>query len=494
MGGVMPHAAARKKHKRELLRAHKLGEAGKFTEAEAIYRRYHAKYPTDPQVLFNLGVLVQRRADNPAERSEAMNFYTEAIDHAGHNGQLWIAANAMNNMGLIMGKINRPDKAGICFGLALQMNPTLNAARINYADVLRHDGEYEKADEQFAEVLRLDPGSDAARFSAGMIALLLGDYKRGFDLYEARFGVASFPTRPFKTNKPKWNNQDLNDQTLLISEEQGFGDTFMFSRYFRELKKKWPTATVWFRGNELYRNISKGMLGLDRFFSITDPIPDEFDYHIHLISLPHLFGTTLETIPADAPWITTDAWPATETIAPDTSHLSPLTSHPSGRKVGLCWAGSPRHGKDAWRSLPPEAFAPIIDAHPFINFYSLQIGPRAEEFSALLGAINHQPSTINLFDLAPHITDFVQTAQIIQQLDLVISVDTAIVHLAGALDKPCWMLTPFSPDFRWMLRREDSPWYPKLRLFRQDKPDNWDSVIEKILTELGSSAKHAKRR
>ncbi len=144
------------------------------------------------------------------------------------------------------------------------------------------------------------------------------------------------------------------------------------------------------------------------------------------------------------------------------------------KKIGLVFAGSPRHGKDAWRSIEPEAFQPLIDSHPECTFYSLQCGPRADECSRIR----------NVIDLAPTITDWTDTAQAILQLDLVISVDTAVVHLAGALGKPVWMLTPFSPDFRWMLTREDSAWYPHLKLFRQEKTGDWSPVLERINASL----------
>ena len=467
------------------MRAHRAGEAGQFDKAENIYRRYLAKYPTDAQVAFNLGVLVQRRANSASERHEAADFYHRAI--AAPDCEMFVKSNAMNNLGLIMGKINEVEKAGICFGIALQMNPANNAARINFADVLRHNGEYEEADREFAEVLRLDPNSDTAKFSQGMIALMLGDVKRGFELYESRFGVESFPTRPLKTNKPKWNGEDLTGKTLLISEEQGFGDTIMFCRYWRELKKNWADCQVWFYGNPLLRNLLKGADGLDRFISagIIETLPNgtqrllapaddlpEYDYHCPLISLPHRLGTTLESIPCEVPYIRP---------VPEWEHLI-LTKICENRdrgnlrikKIGLCWAGSPRHGKDKWRSIEPEAFQPLINAHPEYQAYSLQCGPRAGECARLTGIV----------DLSETITDWTDTAQAILQLDLIISVDTGIVHLAGALNKPCWMITPYSPDWRWMLTREDSPWYPKLRLFRQPTQNDWETSLKRINEEL----------
>lgn len=439
----------------------------RFREAEQLYRECLAIAPQHVQVLWNLGVLMQRRADSPAERREAMDFYHDCIKYSA--GDTKIASSAFTNMGAILGKIDKIAEAKICYGLARQMNPDNLAAKNNFADILRHDGHYSEANKEFLEVLELDPECASAKFSTGMISLLLGDLKRGFELYESRFDVASFPTKKFKSEKPEWNGEDLNGKTLLVLEEQGFGDTFMFCRYFSELKEKHPECEIWFRGNILYRNIAKGIIGLDRFFTVEDSLAS-MDYFIHILSLPHRFGTTLEMIQQFIPYILKQLdwgewWPTAFSCRNDFA---------IDKRIGICWAGSPRHGKDKWRSLTPESFQPVIDAHPEIQFYSLQVGPRAWEFERLK----------NVIDLAPTISDFTDTAQAILQLDLVISVDTAVGHLAGALDKPCWLLLPHSPDWRWMLEREDSPWYPRHRLFRQQGDLDWEPVLQRINEEL----------
>lgn len=484
----MNHAEARLKHKEELLRAHNLGEQGKYDEAEKIYLRYIEEYPFDAQVLFNLGVLVQRRADNPAEREEAGRFYQRCVESP--DCETFIKSNAMNNLGLIMGKINETDKAGICFGMALKINPGNNAARINFADILRHNGDYETADREFAEVLKLDPDSAPAKFSAGMIALLLGDMKRGFELYESRFDVDSFPTKRYISKKPLWDVipikvtsggyttthftlPDLNGKTILITSEQGLGDDLMFIRYASELKKRWPDCRVWFGGGPLMANIFKGVDGLD-FFTPIKPSEQLYDYHCPSMSLPHRFGTTPETIPNE-PYISPVAgWKKWE-FEPDYDIDAFGDGELIEKKIGICFAGSPRHGKDAFRSLAPEAFQSMIDAHAGRHqFYSLQVGPKADEAERLK----------NVIDLAPTITDFTDTAQAILQLDLIVTVDTALGHLCGALGKPCFVLLPKSPDWRWMLTREDTPWYPKHKLFRQENVGDWAPVLKRISEEL----------
>lgn len=217
-------------------------------------------------------------------------------------------------------------------------------------------------------------------------------------------------------------------------------------------------------------NLLKGCAGIDRYLPdhLTpefDAIREglEFDYHIPLMSIPAALGTTLETIPGNTPYIVPH---------PD---WKPYTLPPSDkRKVGLVWAGSPTHGRDAFRSIPVEKFQRFIDACPHIQFYSLQCGPRAAEVLKLT----------NIISLAETIYDWTDTAQAVLGLDLVISVDTSVVHLAGALGKPCWVLLPTGPDWRWLLGRTDSPWYPQAMLYRQDTQGEWDSVIEKVIQDL----------
>lgn len=469
----MSQAALIKALQKKLGMANEATNSLKFTEAEKLYRECLEIAPRHVQVLWNLGVLVQRRADSPAEHREAMEFYHDVIKES--QGDLKTVSSAFTNMGVMMGKVNHIEEAEICFGMALKMNPENNAARINYADVLRHNGKYSEANKEFGEVLRLDPESASAKFSLGMIALLFGDLKTGFELYEARFDVDSFPTKRFKSDKPEWKGEDLDGKTILIWEEQGFGDTFMMCRFFRELKAKWPTCKVWFRGNVLYRNIAKGMSGLDLFMPVESVPMSLYDYHCPIMSLPHRLGTTHGTIPNAAPYIHPhESWTPFDLPIAQGFDGDGIEGEDPRQRIGLCWSGSPRHGKDHFRSVAPEAFQSLIDSHPDIVLYSLQVGPRAHSCARLKG----------ITDLAPAITDFTDTAQAIQQLDLVISVDTAIVHLAGALGKPCWMLCPFSPDWRWQLTGDTTPWYKEMRLFRQKTPGDWAHVLKRISDEL----------
>jgi ADP-heptose:LPS heptosyltransferase len=394
---------------------------------------------------------------------EAVAFYADAIGSQHVDNET--KADCLNNHGLIMGRMGFPEKAKIAFHLALQLNPEHRAARLNFADVLVFEGEYDAADREFFEVINSDPNSAGAQFCRSMILLLTGEIRRGFRDYRARFNVPTFPSKIMSTDKPMWDGQSLDGKTLCISQEQGWGDAIMFCRYAEEIKKRWPDCRILFSVAESLHLLLSGAVGLDECLPdhLTPEFKAEFDYHAPLLHLPDIMGTTIETIPNNCPYIMAQ---------PDWINL-PLKPTDKPR-VGLCWAGSPIHGKDKFRSMKPEHFQRFIDAASHRQFYSLQCGPRAYEVQSMT----------NCVDLAQHIHDWTQTAAAMLQMDLIISVDTAIAHLAGALGIPCWVLLPSSPDFRWMLGRDDSPWYPKARLFRQELRDDWEPVIQKVCEAL----------
>lgn len=467
----MKLAQLRKRHRKLLKKGNAAAAAQQWAEAERIYWQYLALVPDDPKVLFNMGALRQHAIKFEKDVVklhqlciEAVAFYADAVGSRHFENET--KSDALNNHALIMSRMGFPEKAKIALHLALQMNPDNRAARLNFADLLVFEGDFEAADREFFEIINSDPNSAGAQFSRSMILLLTGDIRRGFMEYRARFRVASFPSKILATDKPLWAGQPLDGKTLCITQEQGWGDALMFIRYAGEIKSRWPQSRVVFAVAESLHRLGLGTVGLDAClpdhltpeFAALAP---EFDFHAPLLHLPDILGTTLETIPADCPY-----------ILPQPDWLNLPLEPTNKRRVGLCWAGSPIHGKDKWRSMKPEQFQQFIDAAPHLQFYSLQCGPRAHEVQSMTGCV----------DLAQHIHDWTQTASAILQMDLVISVDTAIAHLAGALGVPCWILLPLSPDFRWMLGREDSPWYPKARLFRQG-----ETSAQSITTGASSS-------
>lgn len=464
---------SRKRFRSLLRRANDAAAVKDKDLAARLYAEYLTHVPNDAKVLFNMGTLRQQAAnhapDSDTMRSiciEAMTFYAKAIESP--EADIETKADCLNNHGLIMVKLGFPDKAKIAFFAALQLNPELRAARLNFADVLVFEGEYDEADRQFFEVINSDPNSAGAHFCRSMLLLMEGELRRGFRDYRARFSVKTFPSKIMETDRSMWDGEDLNGKTLILTTEQGHGDQVQFIRYAGRIKDRWPASKVYFSGADCMHKLFAGVDGLDGClpdhltpeFKALNP---DFDFHIPLMHLPDVMGTTLATVPNKCPYIKPHPTWNQFTIPPSEKF-----------KVGIVWAGSPRHGKDKFRSIEPEAFQPMIGAHPEIQFYSLQCGPRCAEVLRLN----------NVISLAETIHDWTDTAQAILALDMVITVDTAVAHLAGALGKPVWILIGASPDWRWMLNREDSPWYPQTRLYRQPTRGDWQTPLSRISQAL----------
>lgn len=467
--------AARHKHRKQLQKADALGRKGDNDGAERIWRKFLKDSPNDPVIIFNLGVAVKNRAKTAAEAHEAGEFFARVVENPF--AELEHKADSLNNLGIMAGKSGYMDKALTAYSFALKINPDHAAATINYGDCLRCLGRWEEADDCYQKIARAHPDSAEAHYSSGFIALLMGDFERGWEEYRWRHKLQSCQTKPIVTTRPMWTGEPLEGKTLMLTEEQGFGDSFMFIRYARPLSKL-GARVVW-GGQERIREVMRGVKG------ISDVVPrddsTEFDYHLPLLDAPYMLKTTAATIPTACPYLEIcDSWPKWEKPKDEstgviggyvTGHGMKVNFYKRKKRVALIWAGSPLHGRDASRSIQPELYQSLIDAHPEIRFYSLQVGPRQPEVSRLT----------NVIDLAPTIKNgWTDTAQALKWIDLLISVDTGTVHLAGAVDTTVWMLTPNSPDWRWLLGTDRSPWYPKLRLFRQPNKDEWQPVIERI--------------
>jgi tetratricopeptide (TPR) repeat protein len=448
-------------HAKQLQKADRLGQKGDHAGAERIWRKYIKECPHDPVVLFNLGVAVKERATTAELAHEAGMFFTRVVENPA--AELTHKADALNNLGILASKAGYMDRALTAYSFALKISPEHSAATINYGDCLRCLGDWKGADDCYQKIARANPDSAEAHYSSGFIALLMGDLKRGWPEYRWRHKLQACQTKPIVTTRPMWNGEPLEGKILMLTEEQGFGDSFMFIRYARPLSKL-GARVVW-GAQERIREVMRCVRG------VSDVVPrddsTEFDYHLPLLDAPLMLGTTLDNIPGAHCLEISDTWPRWE---PPEGTRKP--------KVAIVWAGSPLHGRDRARSITAEMYQPIIDAHPEIQFYSLQIGPRAPEVSVLK----------NVIDLAPTIKNgWTDTAQALKWIDLLVSVDTACVHLAGAVDTAAWMLAPNSPDWRWLLGRDDSPWYPKLRLFRQPNQNDWSTplaAIDKALSDL----------
>ena len=333
-------------------------------------------------------------------------------------------------------------------------------------------GQLDDAIAAYRRAISLQVDHPDARQNLSLALLQAGDYANGFLEYEWRWKVSGAGALVRKFKQPRWVGEDPAGKTVFVYEEQGFGDVIQFARYVRFLANRGARVILGCRP-ELGR-LMAGCAGVAEVLVAGQRTPP-FDLHCPLLSLPLFCGTnTLADVPAEVP-----NQRVSDAIARPWKERVPRGGR---RKVGLSWAGNPTNRNDKLRSIALKNFLPWAQVAG-IEFHSLQVGPAAAEAG--------QGPTLPITDHSPHLRDFAETAALIEQLDLVISVDTAVAHLAGALGKPVWILVPKEPDWRWLLGRTDCPWYPTARLFRQT--DGWDGVIQMVAQELGQSAKEVVR-
>ena len=288
--------------------------------------------------------------------------------------------------------------------------------------------------------------------------MLSGDLLGGFEEYEWRWQLPEFTVR--HRNIPLWEGQSLVEKSILVCSEQGYGDTIQFVRYAPMLADQ--GAHVFLETQEPLKRLLGPVDGVEQV--ITRGVGSvSADFRIPIMSLPHRFSTTLDQIPSDVPYI-----PLPPALVVDVSPVAKTT-------IGIAWAGRSTHKNDANRSLEVASLKPLFDLTD-IAWVSLQIDDRHDE--AVIRAKE------DLYDIRDKIRDFTDTAAAIAAMDLVLTVDTAVAHLAGALGKPVWVLLPFAPDWRWLLDRDDSPWYPTMKLFRQETPGDWEGVINRVVEAL----------
>ncbi len=454
---IDPHHAATLTGKGNTLK-----EMGLLSEAAACYKLALDLVPGNPLVINNLGVI--RFLSNDLDGAEAL--YREALSIQPDYPE------ALSNLSVI--RRFRDDLAGAveCSRKALTLRPTYPGALNNLGNTLKDSRLHEEAVEVYREALRFDPGNAEIHKNLAMSLLALGHFDEGWREYKWRWQSKQFSHISRCFNRPEWRGEAGEGRTILIHAEQGFGDTIQFCRYVPMIRAMGFNVLM-FVPPQLQR-IVRTLAGVDAIFTRTDDIP-AFDVHCPMMHLPVVFRTEVETIPAVVPYLRPDA--ADE--ARWRERIAALGS--DDMKVGLAWAGSSRVQSpdlvitDRKRSVAPECLAPLLDVAD-VRFFSLQKdGPKA-------------PADFGLIDWTADCRDFADTAALIANLDLVISVDTAVVHLAGAMGKPVWLLNRFNSCWRWFVDREDSPWYPgTLRIFNQNEPGGWDDVVLRIreaLTEL----------
>ena len=504
-------------------------QAGHFAEAQAIYRQVLAQRSDQPDALHYLGVLAGQAGDhqtaidlirqalslrpqdreaqlnlahslalhaislhNAGKSDQAVPLLREAMSIEPENSQTRLnLALALNNHGNVLRERGALDESLVALREAQALRPDLAQVHNNLASALRDKGALDDAIAKYRQAITLEPryaqawnnlgvalreklqiqeAMDAhrraiaiqgdyadAHFALGWALLLTANFHEGWKEYEWRLRRknASLLERT-------WDGGDLNGKTIMLHAEQGFGDTIQFVRYLPLVAKRGGRIILVCQA-EMVRLLNN-FPGVDHLLSNADPLP-RFDVRCPLMSLPLVFGTTLETIPAEIPYLRPDA------ALVDMFRLSGFNLRASRPvRVGLAWSGRPTHPDDRNRSIPFRELLPLLKS-PGVEFHSLQPGA--------------EPTTGTHFVRhGEALKDFADTAALIANLDLVISVDTAVAHLAGAMGKPAWLLLPFSGDWRWMLNRSDTPWYPTMRLFRQPRARDWASVVQEVAQAL----------
>ncbi len=309
------------------------------------------------------------------------------------------------------------------------------------------------------------PGQLSLRFDLAETLLLLGEFERGWREYQYRYSLPHTRIIDRKVQRPAWNGQPLPGKTLLIHDEQGYGDTFQFLRMASWAKER-SGARVVVQINHEQACFARRMPGIDQVI-LRGALPPPFDVHCQMMSLPRAMKLKLDDLPGAMPYLSADEQRVEHWRARLQDLPRPL--------VALVWAGSDTHSNDANRSMTLSTLAPLADSN--VSFISVQKGTRAAE-------ADHPPAGMRLTNLSNEITDFDDTAAILSVCDLLISVDSSPVHLAGALNRPAWLMLPFVPDWRWLLDRDDSPWYPNTKLFRQSTRGDWSDVIARMAAEL----------
>ena len=439
-----------------------LRELGRTDEAIAAYHNAIAIKPTDHEAHLNLGKALRKKGT----LDDAMAAYEAALQIKPN------FANAFCCMGNVLTQQGKLDEAVALYHKALQLDPNLADAHGCLASTLTNQGLLDDAVAAFHVALSLKPDHAEAHCNLGLTLLMQGDFVQGWKEHEWRWKCKDFPNKPRNFPQPQWDGGDLAGKTILLHAEQGLGDTLQFIRYV-------PMVAA--RGAKIVVECQKSLLAILRAspdFACVEQwitpgaVLPTFDVHCPMLSLPILFNTAIDNMPVMATGYVkadsekSDRW------------REKLAKTPPDLRVGLVWAGNPAHGNDRNRSISLAALAPLASVAG-VRFYSLQKGPAADQ-------AKNTPAGFAITDLSEQLTDFTDTAAIIANLDLIITVDTAVAHLAGAMGKQAWVMLPFSPDWRWMMHREDSPWYPQMRLFRQQTIGAWPAVIERIRDALAA--------
>ena len=471
-----------------------LFQNGESSEAYRAFENALRIKPDFPGVLNNMGMVMKEKGQVAlAEKCYSMAIRTDPGYAPAYNnlGTLYLDGSrfseaeaqfreavrldpgyllAWNNLGNALAGQGSYHEAKQIYRLVIAEDPTIPEVHFNLAAALAYENRMAESIRGYDEAVRLRPEYYEARLNKALILLQRGEFEEGWKEYEWRFRVRD-PRRAHVPPVPKgaqWDGTDVRGKRILVRFEQGFGDTIQFARYIPLLASR--GAVVVFECPRELAGLFKNFPGVSSLMEYTGTPPDaEYDAYVQLLSLPRLLGTcSVESIPWSGPYIHPD---------PDAANIFGKRINRELFNVGVVWGGNPLHTNDHNRSCPLRDFIPLFGI-PGARFYSLQKGAPAARLRTL-------PECRAVVDLDAELKDFSVTAGVLSCLDLVIAVDTSVAHLAGAMGIPAWTLLPCRSDWRWLLDRTDSPWYPGMRLFRQRGHADWPGLLREVRTELG---------
>jgi Flp pilus assembly protein TadD len=466
-------------------------QAGRLQAAEELYRTILATQPGHTEALHFLGVIAYQKGKlaDAAEllaRAIGTNPGVPACHH--HLGLVYAAAGrledaaasfgtalqlapdlaeAHSGLGNVFKDLGRLDEAISRYRRALQAKPDFPDAYSNLGNVLELLGRHAESASAYEAALRLQPDHAEAHWNHSLLLLLLGEFERGWAEYEWRWQTKGFTRRDYR--RPRWRGERAPGRTILLHAEQGLGDTIQFVRYASTVKAY--VGKVVFECQRPLVRLLSGCPGIDVLIAEGDE-PPSFDLYAPLLSVPGILGTNLAGIPSGIGYVIPEAGRV--------AHWRRRLAGLDGYRVGIGWQGNPKYAKDRYRSIPLAHFAPLAQV-PGVRVVSLQKGGGEEQLEALR-------SRLPILDFSAELDEasgpFVDTVAILKSLDLVVTSDSALAHLAGAVGVPVWVALPSAPDWRWLLGRDDSPWYPTMRLFRQKTLGDWAGVFEDIVQAL----------
>jgi tetratricopeptide (TPR) repeat protein len=437
-----------------------LAHLGRLDEALSCFDRCDELLPNHAAVLEQRGVTLHR-----------LKRYEEALaDHRHAHALNPTNPNVCNNIGASLQYLRRDEEALLWFDKALALKPDFIMALINKASSLAQMRRIDATIATYEQVKAIDPANAEADSYLSLVYLLIGDFEAARAGHMARWNGHTLPASYPDFHQHLWLGEgEVSGRTILVFADEGLGDTIQFARYIPMLAAR--GAKVVLLVEDTLRPLLSNLPGVAQCLPKPAPSLPPFDLHCPIGTLPIVFGTRLETIPSapsylpPLPEARVQAWQ---------QRVSERAGASGKRRIGLVWSGNPRHTNDHNRSIPLRALVPLLAADA--TFVSLQKEAKPEDQALLRES--------GIIDLTSDLTDFAETAALVSGLDLVISVDTSAAHLAAALGRPTWILLPYLPDYRWLLDRDDSPWYPSVRLFRQGARRDWAEVIENVRRAL----------